>query len=235
MSSKLRYLLTGAVAALAVVVLGASAPVQNTILNLCPGANLCIGPSNGVLELWTDGSKRARMDSSGNVVFDDNVTITGTATLTGDVTGAGDVAGVTGTFSGALSGLTVSSTGDVSGTTGTFTGAILGLRSVEANAATKAPTAAESGEVYTNTGDADGSAVTLTDDPTIGLEFILVATAAQTITITAASGETIEANGATCGTSVTLADGDSVWIIAATGGSGAQWHVVGGQGFTCNA
>jgi len=118
----------------------------------------------------------------------------------------------------------------------TFGGWIVAAeRSVEAVSTTKTTTLAESFEVYTNTGDTDGSTITLLNDPTIGAQYSFVATAAQTVTILASAGETLESSGATCGTSITLTDGQSVTVVAATGGSGAQWHVLGGVGFTCNA
>lgn len=115
-----------------------------------------------------------------------------------------------------------------------------GLRAkviVEANTATKTPTALESNEYYTNTGDSDGSAVTLTDDPPVGLRFTVMVTAAQTITITKNTGETLKFGTSTCGTSLTSnAVGSAVTIVASTGGSGAIWIVISTTGtWTCNA
>jgi len=88
-----------------------------------------------------------------------------------------------------------------SGTTTTTNGALLAQRSVEAVTTTKSPTAAESREVYTNEGDADGAAVTL---PTAaaGLEFTFIVQAAQLFTINAAAGDTIR-----IGANVTAAAG----------------------------
>jgi hypothetical protein len=113
-------------------------------------------------------------------------------------------------------------------------GTLLHELNVEVVTTTKTTTLAESNELYTNTGDGDGSTITLLNDPTIGAVYTFVATAAQTITVVASSGETIESSGSTCATSVTLTDGQSVTIVAATAGSGAQWHVIAGVGFTCN-
>lgn len=115
-----------------------------------------------------------------------------------------------------------------------------GLRAsliVEANTATKTPTALENNEVYTNTGDADGSAVTLLDDPTVGTQYQVIVTVAQTITITKNTGETLKFGSSTCGTSLTSATiGSAVTIVAATGGSGAVWVVTASTGtWTCNA
>lgn len=123
--------------------------------------------------------------------------------------------------------------GDIFGVTSL--GGIRGRHVVEAVTDTKTTTAAESGETYTNTGDADGTTFTLLNDPAIGVHWRFVATVAQTMTIVASSGETIESSGATCGTSITLTDGQSVTLEAATAGSGAQYHVTAGVGFTCNA
>jgi hypothetical protein len=69
-------------------------------------------------------------------------------------------------------------------------GASVAQRSIEAVTTTKSPSAAESREVYTNEGDADGAVITL---PTAaaGLEYTFVVQAAQTLTITAGAGDTI--------------------------------------------
>lgn len=79
--------------------------------------------------------------------------------------------------------------------------AFFAQRSVEAVTTTKSPSAAESRELYTNEGDADGAGVTL---PTAaaGLEFSFVVQAAQLFTITAAAGDTIRV-----GANVTAAAG----------------------------
>ncbi len=89
---------------------------------------------------------------------------------------------------------------------------------------TKNPTIAESGECYTNTGDADGSTFSLPNDPTIGSRYCFMSTVAQTMTISPNTGETIRYDGSTCST-VTLgaAIGESAELRAATGGSGAMW------------
>lgn len=87
------------------------------------------------------------------------------------------------------------------GTAVTVAGPLFAQRSVEAVTTTKSPGAAESREVYTNEGDADGAVVTL---PTAaaGLEFSAVVQAAQLLTITAAAGDTIR-----IGANVTAAAG----------------------------
>ena len=74
-------------------------------------------------------------------------------------------------------------------------------RTVEAVTASKSPADTESGEVYTNEGDADGATITL---PTAasGLTFTCYVQTAQTLTVTAGSGDTIRS-----GASVTAAAG----------------------------
>jgi len=63
-------------------------------------------------------------------------------------------------------------------------------RTVEPVTTTKAPAASESGEVYTNEGDADGATITL---PTAaaGLTYTVYVQTAQTLTVTAGTGDTI--------------------------------------------
>jgi hypothetical protein len=108
---------------------------------------------------------------------------------------------------------------------------------VEANTGAKTPTALENNEVYTNTGDADGSTITLLDDPTAGTIYHVMVTAAQTITIAKNTGETLKFGSSTCGTSLTSNTvGSAVTIVAATGGSGAIWITLSSVGtWVCNA
>ncbi len=95
---------------------------------------------------------------------------------------------------------------------------------VEANTGAKSPTALENGEIYTNTGDADGSSVTLLNDPTIGSTVSVAVTAAFALTVAAGSGETLKYGSATCATSlVSSTVGSTATFVAATGGSGAIW------------
>jgi len=113
---------------------------------------------------------------------------------------------------------------------GTTLGYTLSGQVVEANAATKAPTIVESGELYTNTGDGDGSIINLPDDPTIGTQFRVALTVAQTVTINAAAGESIQDAGTNAASRAASAIGDSIHLIAVTGGSGAVWMVVSKTG-----
>lgn len=119
---------------------------------------------------------------------------------------------------------------------GTFNGAIRAAVIVEANTGAKAPGVLENGEWYTNTGDADGSSITLPNDPAIGSVYSVMVTVAQTITITASAGESLRLGTSTCGTSITMATvGQSATFVAATGGSGAIWVTTASAGSpTCN-
>lgn len=96
---------------------------------------------------------------------------------------------------------------------------------IEANTGTKAPIVIESGELYTNTGDGDGSIVNLPNDPTIGTTYSFALTAAQTVTINAASGETIIDTGSSGTSTAAGAIGDTLQLVAVTGGPGAVWMV----------
>lgn len=121
----------------------------------------------------------------------------------------------------------------------TGTGGFLGLAyAVEANTGAKTPTLGgesdENGELYTNTGDGDGSSITLPNDPTVGAIFRVAATVAQTITLSPGAGETLYYEGDQCTVSLTSATiGTIVEVVAATGGNGAIWIADGG-GWTCN-
>jgi hypothetical protein len=116
------------------------------------------------------------------------------------------------------------------GNDGATVGYFLSGVSVEANTGTKAPALDESGELYTNTGDADGSIINLPDNPTIGTQFRVALTVAQTVTINAASGETIQDAGTNAASRAASAIGDTIHLIAVTGGSGAVWMVVSKTG-----
>jgi hypothetical protein len=120
---------------------------------------------------------------------------------------------------------------------GTINAGVRSAYVVEANTGAKSPSALENNEVYTNTGDGDGSSVALLNDPTVGSVYSVAVTAGQTITITASSGESLRFGASTCGTSLTSNTvGSIVTIIAVTGGSGALWFSLGAQGtWVCNA
>lgn len=103
-------------------------------------------------------------------------------------------------------------------------------RPVVANTGTATPSVQDSGTIYTNSGDTDGSIVNLPDNPTIGTTFEFAVLDAQTLTVNAASGETIR-DAASTGTSIAAdAAGEYLKLVAVTGGSGAVWMVMGKQG-----
>lgn len=107
---------------------------------------------------------------------------------------------------------------------------------VEPVLTTKTPAYTEARELYTNTGDADGAAITLTNDPTVGMVFSVAVVEAQTITITPSAGETLFLNGAACATSITGNDtGAWLTIVAVKGGSGGVWVAFGGGTWSCNS
>jgi hypothetical protein len=100
---------------------------------------------------------------------------------------------------------------------------------------TASTTAAQSGYVITNTGDSDGSINNLLDDPTAGVNYLFVITAAQTMTIAPATGETFYDGADQCVVSLTSSTvGSSVEVIAVTGGSGAIWVARKIGTWTCN-
>lgn len=88
-------------------------------------------------------------------------------------------------------GLARSSAGVVKVTDGsTGIGALLSSVKVTANTGTATPGVTDSKTVYTNAGDADGSAITL-PSAAAGLEYTVCVTDPQTVTVTAASGDNI--------------------------------------------
>ncbi len=117
---------------------------------------------------------------------------------------------------------------------GALPGVMQWIPSVEVVTTTKTPGVLESPEIYTNTGDTDGQAVTLPNDPAIGacFEFYVTATDASGLfSVAPSAGETIQAAAAACATSYTAtAKGNSARICAVTGGSGAIWGVMSHEG-----
>lgn len=120
-------------------------------------------------------------------------------------------------------------------------GGVLSLKAVEAVTTTKTPTTGESGECYTNTGDTDGVAFTLPNDPTVGTTYCFVVTASVgggEFGIAPNTGETLQYGSDACAVDITAtAVGASITLMAATGGSGAIWvttsHAVAAD-WTCN-
>lgn len=119
--------------------------------------------------------------------------------------------------------------------TGVYARDLYGSTAIEAVTATKTPTETEANETYTNTGDSDGSTITLPNNPTAGTTYNFGITVAQTQTIVANTGETLMHGTSTCSTSLTSnAIGSTITIVAMTGGSGAVWMTKGASGtWTC--
>lgn len=100
--------------------------------------------------------------------------------------------------------------------------------SVTPNTGTATPGITDSGKLYTNTGDGDGSQITLPNDPTIGTVFEAYAVENQAITIVPSAGESIRDGASTGSTSlVSATQGAWVRLVAVTGGAGAVWGVCG--------
>ena len=168
-----------------------------------------------------------RYNASG-VFQDQPISITGAAgvtTINNELNRSGGTTYLLGTGSN-TTGFGVNTTGDVAQHTKAPNISIVSLTT----------TAAISGQVISNRGDADGSTITLLDNPTEGIFYDIINHAGQLITITASSGETLKYGTATCGTSLTsTAIGSTVRIQSSGTGSGATWVTMFSMGtWTCN-
>lgn len=107
---------------------------------------------------------------------------------------------------------------------------------VEAVTVTKTTTGAEGNETYTNTGDTDGSAITLIDNPSAGQAWHFAVTAAQTVTIVPSAGESLYLAADQCVVSITSNTiGSTLTIRAVVGGSGGVFMTFGASGtWVCN-
>lgn len=124
---------------------------------------------------------------------------------------------------------------NASGTVAYLTDVPTNLTTIEANTGTKTTTLAESGETYTNTGDADGSTITLLNDPTAGAYWNVAVTENQTVTVQPSAGETLRFGANTCTTLTSNAIGSTLTVRAASGGSGGVYMSLGAMGvWTCN-
>jgi len=113
----------------------------------------------------------------------------------------------------------------------TFQGATGSYGGVTAVTTTSSTSLNTAGYLFTNTGDADGAAITLLDNPTAGTWWDFAITVAQTLTITAATGETLIHEGTTCGTSLTSNTiGSTIKIRTVIGGSGGTFMTFGAAG-----
>jgi len=113
---------------------------------------------------------------------------------------------------------------------------LLGKRQVTPDIDGETTTAAQSGTLWTNTGDGDGEAITLLNDPTIGVNYCFAVDVAQTITVAPSTGETLYYGTDNCVASLTSnAIGSTLCVTAITGGSGAKWFTMSHEGtWTCN-
>ncbi len=94
----------------------------------------------------------------------------------------------------------------------------------EAVTVSKSPSILENNELYTNTGDGDGTVFTLPNDPPVGSVYHFSATVAQAMVISPAAGESIRSDGSTCvDIRIGAAIGESLTLVAAVGGSGGMW------------
>lgn len=103
-------------------------------------------------------------------------------------------------------------------------GALYSFNALVANTTTLTTTLATSGSgsgaVVTNTGDADGSTVTILNDPTGGGVWEEAVTVAQTVTWQPSAGETLYLGSSTCTTITSSTIGTVVRYRVAAGGSG---------------
>jgi len=115
-------------------------------------------------------------------------------------------------------------------------GGVLYRRQVVADIDGETTTLAQSGRVWTNTGDGDGEAITLLNDPGIGVQYCFAVDVAQTITVAPSTGETLYYGTDQCVASLTSnAIGSTLCVTAITGGSGAKWFTMSHEGsWTCN-
>lgn len=104
---------------------------------------------------------------------------------------------------------------------------------VEANTGTLNLAESDAGKYITNTGDTNGSAVNLPNDPTAGVVYSVGVTAAQTITLAPNTGETLYLNASSCTNLTSATVGSALSVVAAKGGSGGIW-IASGTGWACN-
>lgn len=100
-----------------------------------------------------------------------------------------------------------------------------------ANTSTALPEGHLSNVRYTNTGDGDGSQVTLPNDPAIGTCFQGAVLVAQNFDFVPSAGESIR-DGASTGSTRIRSNtiGDVIKLCSVTGGSGAVWLVISKAG-----
>jgi hypothetical protein len=94
---------------------------------------------------------------------------------------------------------------------------------IEAQTGTYTATLVDSHKSFTNTGDTDGSTITLRNNPEAGVLYKFAVTTAQTQTIQPSAGETLYFGSSTCATLACATVGCTIEIEAKTSGSGALW------------
>jgi hypothetical protein len=127
--------------------------------------------------------------------------------------------------------------GSSTGASAIHASAIYGYGFISANTGTATPLVANSGTVYTNTGDGDGSIITLPNDPVAGTVIHVAVTVAQTITINPSAGESVYLNGVQCsGTPAASSTiGSFATFRAVVGGSGGIWVATATGTWACGA
>lgn len=108
------------------------------------------------------------------------------------------------------------------------------IPNIEVVTASKTTTLIESGETYTNTGDADGLIITLLNNPTVGAWWTFAVTStvtSNTFSIVPSAGESIQFGASNCATSLTAtAIGATVTLRATIGGSGGLFEAIASTG-----
>ena len=109
-------------------------------------------------------------------------------------------------------------------------------RHVVADTNGETTTAIQSNTLWTNTGDADGQAFTLLNDPTIGVQYCFAVDAAHTLTVAPSAGESLYFGTDQCVVSLTSNSvGSTLCVVATVGGSGGKWMTLSSMGsWTCN-
>jgi hypothetical protein len=93
-------------------------------------------------------------------------------------------------------------------------------------------TAAQSGDLFTNTGAGGSVALVGVNDPTVGVNYSLAVTVTQIFSFAPAAGETAYLGTSACSVITSSSIGASLTVVAAVGGSGGVW-IGSGSGFSC--
>jgi len=228
------------------VVLDGSDDVAGSVTVTAAGAMK--GPKGGFIVESSDGdwSFRNSGDGASTVIAQDVLLGAGYDAAVGGSYGGVKLASgkllnwssTTDALSGASdTGLARSAAGVVKVTDGsTGIGKLLYAKAVTPDIDGETTTAVQSGTLWTNTGDGDGEAITLLNDPGIGVQYCFGVDVAQTITVAPSTGETLYYGTDNCVASLTSnAIGSTLCVVAVTGGTGAKWFTLSSTGtWTCN-